>query len=446
MDLECDGAEMDVEDEYDSEELHAFNCFLAGLSELGYGFAYRVLDAQYFGLAQRRERVFVVGYLGDWRRAASVLFEQHSLSGNPAPSRSARKDVAPTLSARTKGGGGLGTDFDLDGGLIDAGTIAPPLTHNPYGDHESREGLLVAATLDASYGRLRGCSGQDANHGHSHLIATPILEAGARTGKSTDDIRAGIGIGDPGDPMFTLQSGKQHAVAYGGNNTTGPIDISTALNSHGRIDFESETFIAHSLRAEGFDASEDGTGRGTPIIPVAFDTTQITSKANRSNPKAGDPRHPLAAGAHAPAIAFSCKDHGADTTDDLAPTMRAMGHDGSHANVGGQLAIAQTLTADILRKGGASGGKTPGPINPIYAGSSVRRLMPIECERLMEFSDGYTDVPFRGKGAADGPRYKALGNSMAVPVIRWIGERIQLVEALTRPANSNSQTYAESAE
>src|SRR6185437_2410388 len=77
-----------------------FGTFLGGLAELGYGFAYRVLDAQFFGVAQRRRRVFVVGCLGDWRRAAAVLFERASLSGHPAPSRETRQGIAPTISAR----------------------------------------------------------------------------------------------------------------------------------------------------------------------------------------------------------------------------------------------------------------------------------------------------------------------------------------------------------
>ena len=68
-----------------------FGTFLSALAECGYGFAYRVLDAQYFGVAQRRRRVFVVGYLGDWRPAAAVLFEYHRLSGNPSESRKKRK-------------------------------------------------------------------------------------------------------------------------------------------------------------------------------------------------------------------------------------------------------------------------------------------------------------------------------------------------------------------
>jgi len=75
-----------------------FGTFLGALGQLGYGFAYRVLDAQYFGVAQRRRRVFVVGYLGDWRRAAAVLFERESLSGHPAPSREAGQKAAPTVT------------------------------------------------------------------------------------------------------------------------------------------------------------------------------------------------------------------------------------------------------------------------------------------------------------------------------------------------------------
>ena len=82
--------------------------------------------------------------------------------------------------------------------------------------------------------------------------------------------------------------------------------VAMALNAKTRIDGESETFVTHSLRAEGHDASEDGTGRGTPLI--AFDTTQITSKANRNNPKPGDPCHPLAAGAHPPTIVNARQD------------------------------------------------------------------------------------------------------------------------------------------
>ncbi len=265
------------------------------------------------------------------------------MCGNTPPRRETRKDIAPTIAARASGGGGLGTDFDLDGRLV-----APAVTSKwakgvggPSGDE--CQNLVVARALRAQ--------GQSA---HDHTL---------------------------------------------------------------------ETYIAHTLSAEGFDASEDGTGRGIPIIP--FDTTQLTSRTNRSAPKPGNPCHTLSSGGDAPAIAFTSKDYGANAQDDLAPTLRAMGHKDSHPNSGGQIAIAAT--------------------------SSVRRLTPRECERLQGFDDDYTLIPAGKRNwtreieemrdyfldalpgasdeelirlAADGPRYKALGNSKAVPVVRWIGERI----------------------
>ena len=131
-----------------------FGSILGGLGELGYGFAYRVLDAQYirvdgFGRAvpQRRRRVFVVGHSGgQWQRAAAVLFELQSLQGNPPPRRQAGQGIAPTISARTKGGGGLGTDFDLDGGLV-------PSTFGLIGNGEYAERL---ATMRAEGGDAGG--------------------------------------------------------------------------------------------------------------------------------------------------------------------------------------------------------------------------------------------------------------------------------------------------
>ena len=129
------GAEFGLEQFEEVDQSSDFDCFLAALEQLVYGIASGIYDAQYFGVAQRRRRVFVVGHVGgQWQRAAAVLFERESLSGNPPPRRQTgqgpagqakggvgaggRRGCAPTLSARTKGGGGLGTDFDLDGGRI----------------------------------------------------------------------------------------------------------------------------------------------------------------------------------------------------------------------------------------------------------------------------------------------------------------------------------------
>ena len=123
----------------------AFGAFLGGLAELGYGFAYRILDAQHFGVPQRRRRVFVVGHLGDWRRAAAVLFERESLRGNPPPRRETGEGVAPTIAARPTGGGGLGTDFDCDGGLIAKALNA----HGGSGRSDGESETFIAHALRA---------------------------------------------------------------------------------------------------------------------------------------------------------------------------------------------------------------------------------------------------------------------------------------------------------
>ena len=347
-----------------------FGAFLGMLVQCGYGIAYRILDAQFFGVPQRRRRVFVVGHSGDWRVAAAVLAEFHCLSGHPPPRRKARQDIAPTLSARAHGGGGPGSHFDVDGGLI----------------------------------------------------------------PSTDTSRC-------------LNAGGM-----------------------GRQDFETETLTAHSLSADGFDASEDGTGRGVPMVPVAIITAHTQSNGSGFS---DDVAHTLESGAaqavafnlrgreggalpevsgaaclRAAAggssnsyIAFSAKDYGADA-EEIAPTMRGMGHDGSHANGGGQVAVAWsgelTASTDIagtLQHGG-EGGRADGVMT---AQMAVRRLTPRECERLQGFPDDYTLIHYRGKLAADGPRYKALGNSMAVPVMRWIGERIAQVDAIVRGRRCNER-------
>ena len=98
------------------DQSNDFDCFLSGLEQLGYGVGTTILDAQYFGLAQRRERVFVVGHIGGrWQRASAVLFDGQSVHGHPAPRREKGEGVAGTFGARASAGGGFGTDFDLGG-------------------------------------------------------------------------------------------------------------------------------------------------------------------------------------------------------------------------------------------------------------------------------------------------------------------------------------------
>jgi DNA (cytosine-5)-methyltransferase 1 len=250
--------------------------------------------------------------------------------------------------------------------------------------------------------------------------------------------------------------------------------------------------VAHSLRANGFDASEDGTGRGTPLVPevcpalksrdykgpssdgdgdgdgailvpMAFDTQQITSKANRTRVAPGLPASTLnqagqmhiahvetmptlraAASQDGPGHAARSGDskdeyivpvaYGIDEEQNAAEEL--MGTLKARTDGGGFEAAVAIRTAQTSSNGwgigideqsftldGAQG-------QAVQTATQVRRLTPRECERLQGFPDDYTQVPYRNKPAADGPRYKALGNSMAVPVVRWIGERIERVSKL----------------
>ena len=332
--------------------------------------AWRLLDAQYFGLAQRRERVFVVVDFGNGADPAAVLFEPQGLQGNSPPRREA--------------------------------------------------GQKPAATVTASTG---GCSGKDGIDGR---------------------------------------------LAYGGGNRSGPVEVAATLTAKGqRIDFEVETFIAgpaHTLRGEGFDASEDGTGRGTPIVPVALrghsdygdglpclraeggDAGGGSEALIAFDPRQsdvlvyGDMTGPLDTKFPGPAIAFSCKDHGADAADDLAPTLRAMGHGESHANAGGQVAVAFAIQERAVSENPDAGPDGVGVAEEVAytlearstpqavgSGWAVRRLTPPECARLQGFPDHHSRIAWRGKPAElcpDGPQYKTYGNSMAVNVMRWLGERL----------------------
>ena len=343
-----------------------FGTVLRTLADLGYGVAYRVLDAQFFGVPQRRRRVFVVAHLGGWQAPAAVLFERDSL----------RRDLAPRRKT---------------------GEIVTAITANSLGT----------------------CGGDPKQAQAGHILPAAVV------GHSVSAKWAKRGSGPSGSEYHNL--------------------------------------VAHTLRGEGFDATEDGSGKGIPL-----------------------------------AVAFSCKDYAADASENVAPTLRAMGHNESHPNAGGQLAVAfrgcgqdgfvprevappitstdggntvpMVFEARYARNGrGApdivapplkaqSGTSGRGDGAPLLASwVAVRRLTPRECERLQGFPDDHTLIPGysiklkpyevvevaeylgisieRAKlyGATpDGPRYKAIGNSMAVPVMRWIGARIDHVDRVLR--------------
>ena len=333
-----------------------FGSFLGALAQLGYGFAYRVLDAQWFGVAQRRKRVFVVGYLGDWRPAAAVLFERESLRRDTAPSREKGEKPTGTIGSRTSSGGGFSTDFECAGGLqpiIGALTAKGPCA-------------MGAPEVDG---------------GHYLPISAIPLNSMTMQGRPSDQGRMGSGIGQPGDPCPTITKAHSHAVAQ-------PISIQG--NLIGR----------EAGGPQGVDASDEGvmytlTKADVHGVaqPIAFHATQDPVHGSVS-PALGSNMY---AGVMQPVGAFKS------------------GQGAQSRSIGWDENVSPTLPSN------AGGNTTPA----LLSGMAVRRLTPRECERLQGFRDDYTLIPWRGKEAPDGPRYKALGNSMAVPVMRWIGERIE---------------------
>jgi DNA (cytosine-5)-methyltransferase 1 len=289
-----------------------FASLLRGMGELGYGFAYRILDAQYFGVAQRRRRVFVVGYLGDWRAAAAVLFERHSLSGHPAPCR------------------------------------------------EKREGIANSTRTGA-----QGCSHWDGDFPH------PTLNQSSNCG----------GVGSSNQEIFS-QRGAYLTPAM--HSTVGALCADSHPGAYSGQDAYTGRLIpspAFSLQGSG-ETSQSANGNGW--------NEEVSFTLNRLD-------------VHG-VVQLVYEMHGQDSrVRDLGDT-------------------CSTVTS----KWGTGGGNVPVTMQTM----AVRRLTCVECERLQGFPDNYTDIKNKNKQTPDGPRYKALGNSMAVPVMRWIGERIQKVEAL----------------
>jgi len=335
LDMERGGQTMVTRDEYSAEELHAFNCFLAGLSELGYGYSTRILDAQYFGVPQRRRRVFVVGYLGDWRPAAAVLFESESLQRDLTPSRKEREGfTAFTPSSFGKYSEGVGT-LKANGGGIGGGSET--LITNKQWSADT------ASTLDAHFGDKLGLENQHINAGCPLFV--PAIKPIVCTLGHTSSNGLGISESETANTLEATASCNQ-AIAFNKR----PMEMSTS-DKH-----------FYTLRATDY---KDGQCVFTPASPLTFK------------------------------VRGGCEGGG-------------KGYLGSEDK-----AFTVTTTDD----------------QNLFHNNSVRRLTPTECERLQGFPDGYTLIlNSRGKEYGDAPRYKALGNSMAVPVMHWLGKRIQLVE------------------
>ncbi|RUT67453.1 hypothetical protein CKG00_10810 [Morganella morganii] len=394
-----------------SSKDNAFGCFLAGLAgeseelkptgekwtNVGYvsgpkrTIAWRILDAQYFGVAQRRRRVFVVASARTDICPAEILFEYDSVHGDITSGG----EAGQTVAALTKNGVGA---TGADDNQAQAGHLIA------FGGGNTSGEIKVATTCTAHGARLdfdtdtfavHGTQDPDVNHelahklGRNHGQENALFVQADDEGITDRDIRLMRQFhGFPVEPLSVSDDKPEQ------KNTC----ISFAENSQGEI------------RLQGGDGQIVGplsTGGGKP-------------------------------GQGYPAIAFSYKDYGADATENLSPTLRAGNSSNSNQNSGQPPAIA--LAGNTIGRAPQNGGNgtgydesgvsytlTKSDIHGVSVSNSVRRLTPIECERLQGFPDNHTRISWRGKEAADcpdGPRYRAIGNSMAVPVMRWIGERI----------------------
>jgi len=315
-----------------------FGSFLGAVAELGYGFAYRVLDAQYFGVAQRRRRVFVVGCLGDWRSAAEVLFESDCLRRDTTKGRKARErtaypiaDSAGALQARDYKG--INSDDAHAGGKLIVYETHPA-------DSRINEMGETCQTVTSRWGTGGG--------------NVPLVQAfrKSRRAQSTEDYETWVDDGKA--------------------NTLNTFDLGDVRTTHA---------VAYSLREDA---------KANTFSATELDVSNAIG-ALRPSPQS---HHAQVFVAHTFKVRGGCEGGGKGY----------LGQD--------EKAFTISTTQD----------------QQLYANMAVRRLTPIECERLQGFPDNYTDIKPKSKATPDGPRYKALGNSMAVPCMAWIGEGIDMIE------------------
>ena len=403
--------------------------------------AWRVLDAQYFGLAQRRERVFVVGSARKGFSPGAVLFESEGVRRDSPPSREAWKAFAAGTLRSTDGG----SDVDharaqhliadvicmahVQGGAEISDDRSPTLTCNheaPIAAYQQavsvalrgREGGATAELGDDCAFALRTSTGggdkphvlassckdhggdagdvaptlRAMGHGGSHenaggqvAVAVPLQEVGRRTGVSTFDPGIGIGIGSDGDPMYTLQAKAQHGVAV----------------AYMADDYKNGTYEEAEI-ARPLTTSPDRS-RAAPIA-LAFHENQraevtLNETAGTVKCAGGKPGQGYPAVMTGIAVAYTTKLHN------------------TKSNNAGKIFEERSPCLDA---------NSPAPA--LLMPMAVRRLTPRECEALQGMPSDHTKIPWRGRPASecpDGPRYKAIGNSWAVKCVSWILDRVQ---------------------
>lgn len=414
-----------------------FRAFLGKIDEIGYSVAWRVLDAQYVrvdgyprAVPQRRRRVFVVGYLGDWRYPASVLFEPDGVHRDTPPRRVKGKGSARDFEKNARVSGRLwdasGVNPTLNQPSAGIGTIGASnqelFSQHVNGlvmDTEFWNGEDVSTTLTEAFADDRmpdkgkqPCvicrAGDMANAETGVNVGTTLL---ARQYKSPPFVCAhetGQGYWQDGDIAGTLR-------AEGENRPSRPSNIICAGFSGGQgekaggIGYEDE--VAPTIRSaeSGGNQVPDVVCHENHDAPIAF---RWAASPTQGLPIGVDYCHTLMANQNGePAVCY--ENHAQDS----------------------RIKPCGEYSPQINAKAGTGGCNLPLVQECFPVNQSVRRLLPVECERLMGFPDNWTRIPWRGKSAEDcpdSPRYKACGNSMCVNVMRWIGMRIEKVERRTK--------------
>lgn len=290
------------------------------------------LDAQWFGVPQRRRRMFALADFGNWKNRPPILFEQHSLQGHSAPSRKKGQEVTEVAGKLAANGGGLNRPAG-NANELDFCVVAPQVA----------SGKETIGTLMANAGTKQWLGNQEALSGDYHILQPIYAIAENTIGRKPEN--GGNGNGYSEDLSYTLNATGVHGVCA-------PI----AFNQQASV-------------SQGLSISED-------VVPT-LDKSKV----------------------HGVAHVFKVRG----------------GCDGGGKGYLGSDDAAFTLSTNQDQH--------------LFYQMAVRRLTPLECERLQGFPDFYSKLNDK---TADAPRYKALGNSMAVPVMRWIGERIELVNKLSQ--------------
>jgi len=408
---------------FTSERGEAYRQLLSEMDALGYGLAWRVLDAQFFGVAQRRERVFLVGSLGTMR-CAEVLFERESLSWDHQSSRQKRQ--ALTEEAQERVG-----EADHDSGCLNPGEtqsrrvypasgVYPTLSTRENSGQSQESVFLCQTAQTGSNGKLVKQDDVMNTLDRTNSTAVAALDfnpTDARLRYAHDDVSqtltARAGTGGNQVPLVQVQPlaflYNQGAKA----RSLGISEISPTL----KTDHNPVVAFASNQRDEVRELEVAGALAAQPGIKQQ---TYICRADGQTNAMEGENLAPTLT-SHAkkdPPLIYPV-----DESEEMKPvTLQIRGGKPG----GGKGALIQHDMSVTL-----STHNTQTLITGDHEkrGLTVRRLTPRECERLQGFPDDYTDIPYRNKEhAPDGPRYKALGNSMAVPVMRWIGERIRTVE------------------